>query len=347
MIFLTGYSVYFILTGNKVPIFNPIILFLEIVFLVINPTLNLIIIESNGNDCCDLSSSFSPDHLLTVYTLIILCVISYFYSKYKKSFSSPILEVLLSTFLLIGIFFNIFYAIHFPMAIPFVLPIIILFIGRLGSNHLNQLNYLPQSDNKILQKFQNILKLDLFTQLPILFALMLPVLTILMLILLLFGQKPDSLILAFTETYFRSFSQMTEQCEHIDCDGHYLCTVAAKGHHHVVKPIRLGKRAGKVIVCNRQLLISNAFEELLADQLPFAHKTLRHNYNKVGKLVHRHYHFFENKWLSDFIYLLMKPLEYFFLLYLYLFDKKPEDRIAVQYLKWSDRRELKNLMSNE
>lgn len=29
---------------------------------------------------------------------------------------------------------------------------------------------------------------------------------------------------------------------------------------------------------------------------------------------------------------MMKPLEYFFVLVLYLFDAKPEDRIAVQYL---------------
>ena len=28
----------------------------------------------------------------------------------------------------------------------------------------------------------------------------------------------------------------------------------------------------------------------------------------------------------------MKPLEYFFVTVLYLFDTKPEDRIAVQYL---------------
>lgn len=35
---------------------------------------------------------------------------------------------------------------------------------------------------------------------------------------------------------------------------------------------------------------------------------------------------------ADITYILMKPLEYFFVIFLYLFDKKPENRIAVQYL---------------
>lgn len=36
--------------------------------------------------------------------------------------------------------------------------------------------------------------------------------------------------------------------------------------------------------------------------------------------------------VADIIYLLMKPLEWFFVMVIYLVDKKPEDRIAVQYL---------------
>ena len=35
--------------------------------------------------------------------------------------------------------------------------------------------------------------------------------------------------------------------------------------------------------------------------------------------------------LADIIYFLMKPLEWLFLLVLYLFDTNPENRIAVQY----------------
>lgn len=35
----------------------------------------------------------------------------------------------------------------------------------------------------------------------------------------------------------------------------------------------------------------------------------------------------------DLIYYLMKPLEWLFLLVLYLVDRKPENRIAMQYIK--------------
>ena len=34
----------------------------------------------------------------------------------------------------------------------------------------------------------------------------------------------------------------------------------------------------------------------------------------------------------DIIYYLMKPLEWLFLLVLYLVDRKPENRIALQYI---------------
>jgi hypothetical protein len=41
-------------------------------------------------------------------------------------------------------------------------------------------------------------------------------------------------------------------------DGHYLCTVSAKGHKKLVKPIRAGIRRGSRISVNHQLLIANA-----------------------------------------------------------------------------------------
>jgi hypothetical protein len=88
-------------------------------------------------------------------------------------------------------------------------------------------------------------------------------------------------------------------------------------------------------------LVANAFEELLQQKLPKAHKVIRHQYNKVGNTIHRHYHVFNNKFVSDIIYVLMKPLEMFFLLTLYTFDKRPENRIAKQYLNKSDRQALK------
>ena len=37
-------------------------------------------------------------------------------------------------------------------------------------------------------------------------------------------------------------------------------------------------------------------------------------------------------WQADLIYIIMKPLEWLFLITLYLFDVNPENRIAVQYI---------------
>ena len=53
---------------------------------------------------------------------------------------------------------------------------------------------------------------------------------------------------------------------------------------------------------------------------------IRRNYNRVGNLIHRHYHVLDRKWISDLIYVAMKPLEWSFLLVLYTFDRAPESR---------------------
>lgn len=172
-----------------------------------------------------------------------------------------------------------------------------------------------------------------FIKFPILLVLCMPIMVVFISFLLLFGQKPDSLIRAFTDTYQHGFSQLNHECDNVQCGGHYLCSVAANGHTGIVKPERLGIRNGNPIICNRQLLVSNAFEELLEERLPKLHRFIRHNYNKVGNMIHRHYGIFSNKYVSDFVYVIMKPAEWMFLLVLYTFDTKPENRIARQYLK--------------
>ncbi|MFM9951186.1 MAG: DUF6688 family protein [Saprospiraceae bacterium] len=108
----------------------------------------------------------------------------------------------------------------------------------------------------------------------------------------------------------------------------------------MVKPIRYGERHNSKIICNRQLLIANAFEELIEQKFPKIHKVIRRNYNKVGNGIHRYYGIFNNKYLADLIYLMMKPLELVFWLTLYTFDKRPEDRIARQYLTASDQQSI-------
>lgn len=178
-----------------------------------------------------------------------------------------------------------------------------------------------------------VLNANIFLKFPALFLLFIPLLTIVTAVLLIFGQKPDSMIRAFTDTYKHGFSMLGYECENVACGGHYLCSVAANGHKNIVNPVRYGMRNGHRIICNRQLLVSNAFEELVAEKAPKLHHFIRRKYNRVGDFVHAYYHVFNIKWVSDVVYIVMKPLEWFFLLVLYTFDQKPENRIARQYLE--------------
>ena len=157
--------------------------------------------------------------------------------------------------------------------------------------------------------------------------LAIPLLGIIVLILFLFGQEPNSIIKAWTETADWTLSQKTPP-PNIQYDEHYLCTVAAGGHRKVVKPIRIGHRHGHRVVVNRQLCIANAFEQVLEEKLPAFHKVVRKTYDTIGYPISRHIH---SKYAADVIYFVMKPLEWIFLLVLYTVDVKPEDRIAVQY----------------
>lgn len=159
------------------------------------------------------------------------------------------------------------------------------------------------------------------------FILALPLMGIIIAFLTLSGQRPDSVIRAWTETADWSFSQKIPP-QNIFRDEHYLCTVAAGGHKEIVKPIRTGKRHGNRVIVNRQLLVANAFEQLLQERIPKIHKFIRSNYDKYGYPIAKH---IKSKYIADIIYIIMKPLEWSFLIILYLFDAKPENRIAVQY----------------
>ncbi|MGI4752029.1 MAG: DUF6688 domain-containing protein [Janthinobacterium lividum] len=164
-----------------------------------------------------------------------------------------------------------------------------------------------------------------------LILLSLPVFVIFTLILILFGQETTSIVKVFTETATWRFSQ--HSFPHPipavpSSGGHYLCTVAVAGDPKLVKPLRFGKRHGKIIVVNRQLLIANAFEELLQDFSPKLHFIIRKNYDKYGLDISKK---INSIFWSNTVYLLMKPLEWFFLIILYLFCTKPEDKINAQY----------------
>ena len=159
------------------------------------------------------------------------------------------------------------------------------------------------------------------------FLMLFPMAGILEIILVLFGQGAGGVVRAFTMTADWNFSTQIPPPP-LAYDGHYLCTVAAGGHRKVVKPIRFGMRRGDRIIVNRQLCIANAFEELIRERLPRFHRRVRHFYDSHGYPISR---LIDTPWKADAVYFMMKPLEWMFLMVLYLVDAEPEERIARQY----------------
>ncbi|MCU0394176.1 MAG: hypothetical protein MUE81_23955, partial [Thermoflexibacter sp.] len=158
------------------------------------------------NDCCSDSATFSPKHRLTIYTLIVVCICAYFYSSYKKSIAPPLVEILVNVLIIIGITLNIAIGIHVvPFSIVGNFPITLLFIIQLVGNQRKLMQHIQNSDFEIDKGINKIawriLLLNVWVKFPLLLLLCLPVLMVLIAILLLFGQKPDSVIRAFTDTY--------------------------------------------------------------------------------------------------------------------------------------------------
>lgn len=182
-------------------------------------------------------------------------------------------------------------------------------------------------DETILNGMQKVLrKAEYWPVLALLLAL--PLLGVVLGVLILFGQKPDALIKAWTETAEWRLSAQTAPPS-LQIDQHYLCTVAAGGHEKIVKPIRMGERHGHRVVVNRQLCIANAFEQVIEERTPRFHRAVRHFYDTYGFPVAK---LIRTKGAADVVYILMKPLEWVFLVVLYLCDTKPENRIVTQYL---------------
>lgn len=157
--------------------------------------------------------------------------------------------------------------------------------------------------------------------------LVIPLIGVISLILCVLGQAPDAAIKAFTETSDFTLSTKISP-QNLTVDEHYLCTVAAGGDRKIVKPIRKGIRHGHEVIVNRQLQIANAFEDVLMDYTPRAHKVIRHIYDTYGFPIAK---LIKKKWVADLVYFIMKPLEIIFLFVLYMTCVHPEDRIAMQY----------------
>lgn len=306
------------------------------------------------NDCCIDNVFFSPDYRLSIYSLIGACMVAYFYSSYRKSLAPPLLELVVTCLLLIGIVLNVLIAIHTDSAGLWLtgnVSIIAFFLSMLLQNHQLLRAEIVTWDfdrmNRVEKLTASFLRSGFFIKYPLILICCLPLLAILAAILFVFGQKPDSMVKAFTDTYKHGLSQLDYVCDNVQCGGHYLCSVAANGHKNIVKPVRAGERNGGKIICNRQLLISNAFEELIERRFPRTHRLIRGNYDKVGDMIHKNGDIFSSKYISDFIYVLMKPIEWIFLLVLYIAVKRPEDRIAQQYLNRSDRAAIGKFFLNK
>lgn len=341
------------LTKGKVITRSTLWKIIQIWTIVVLPFLFLSFMDlPNKNDCCTDSAIFSPEHRIGIYTLLIFYTVAFVITVFRTNILTPIAELFLNSFLILGLILNFIFCKHFTTIEEGYIwwlfgniPIIMLLLIALTENQKLLQAFIEEneySSNSIVGKLcSSTLKLKPIFKYPILTILLLPIIVFLSLFLILFGQKPDSIIKAFTDTYKHGFSQLDYMCDNVECGGHFLCSVGANGHRNIVNPIRYGERNGNKIICNRQLLISNAFEDLIQETFPLLHSFIRHKYNKVGSLIHRHYYIFNNKLISDFVYVFMKPLEIFFLLILYTFDKKPENRIAIQYLSKNDREEIK------
>ncbi len=195
-------------------------------------------------------------------------------------------------------------------------------IAHLDYNNEHMTQYRFDAAQKIEDKMTSAAHLTMLH-----FIMIFPAAFLLLMLFIFLGQGPDGIIKAFTDTADWTFSQQIPPPP-VEYQGHYLCTVAAGGHEKIVKPVRYGRRRGAVIVCNRQLLASNAFEDLIMERAPRFHRAVRGFYDKYGFPVSE---LITTRLRADLVYLAMKPLEYIFILTLYLFDPHPENRIAVQY----------------
>lgn len=293
-------------------------------------------------------ASLSNEYIFSMIVFFVLGVIAYGLLGSIGGALSPILYVISGSILIIHIIITIIYVTHtgfshYDESFPTASSILFLQIGNLSLSFLyvamlkdsldsflalQERNEEEEQTNRLLSVLYRVT--SHYQRIPYIWALCsLPVILIIQFVLVLFGQRPDSFIRVFMDTSSFNYSAIpAPKPEIIEGDGHYLCTVSARGHKKVVKPLRAGIRHNKKIVVNRQLLVANAFENILEEYTPKIHLVIRTMYNKYGYPISKHIH---TKWMADIVYLLMKPLEWFFLIVLYTVDKNPENRIHTQY----------------
>lgn len=284
------------------------------------------------------SQVHSPIFMKSMPTIVIILLISfigYIYCRFIDLKNQPPLATVIGiSAMYLGIIISLLWCIQLFSYSIILITVPINYIIIL----LRTVRYLIYQKSKIIEnevsfdakgKFSKLNKIiSNSSNWPLLGAVaMIPLLGVIIIILILFGQKPDSIIKAWTETADWNLSQKIPP-QNIYYDEHYLCTVAAGGHKEVVKPIREGKRHGHKVLVNRQLCVANAFEQILEEKLPKSHNFIRSIYDRYGYPIATK---IKSPYIADVIYFLMKPLEWIFLMVLYLVDIKPENRISIQY----------------
>lgn len=90
--------------------------------------------------------------------------------------------------------------------------IMLFFISEMIRNHRMLLTELANEHTPVQEPYSKaiiwILKSNVFIKFPLLLVISIPVLLFLSLVLYVFGQRPDSAIRAFTETYKHGFATM-------------------------------------------------------------------------------------------------------------------------------------------
>lgn len=292
-----------------------------------------------GGSEIELHSPIASWSMPTVLTISLVGIISYALIRIKKLKLPPLVIVgamsgifVCSTYIIIyiiqlssnigtgGILFLTLFPINYILcSIRAVMEIMKIYKEK----NIQAREYKNKFLNKCSKIFYNIENWPIIA-----IVLSIPFTAILICILVLFGQRPDEAIKAFLETSDWTLSTKISPPS-VTYDAHYLCTVSLRGHKNIVKPIRMGIRRGEKIVVNRQLCIANAFEDLIQERTPKFHHFIRHIYDKYGYPLSKH---INNAIEADITYFIMKPLEWVFLIVLYLFDEKPENRIATQYI---------------
>lgn len=302
-------------------------------------------IYSNGS-FVNSYETLSQANIGAIWFVLLFGIISYYVIIINYDKLSPILYCIFSSGLILNIIFTIMYLFHVKFFVQGEYPIngsAYMIFGGFAYFSILYLLLIIESLRKFINdrktsnityknvflKFINKLSMSYLTM-PILWVISLfPIMIIIQLILILFGQSPDSFIQMFFDTSSYNLSQVpVPEPIQLSGDGHYLCTVSARGHDNIVKPVRAGIRHGNKIVVNRQLLIANAFENILEEYTPKFHKAIRYIYDTYGYPLSKH---INTKLSADLVYILMKPLEWVFLFVLYLVDSKPENRINIQY----------------